>query len=239
MSSSAPDVWSGPDTPDRPIRLTLANDFEVVVRGLAEMLAPYQDRVEVVDIEVDADGAGGPPVDITLFDTFSHGQADGDALDRVLESDDAGQVVVFSWNTQQPLVDQALAKGVSGYLAKSITAEELVAALEKISRGQKVVITGREAGGTDGAGHRMTLEENGDWPGRAEGLTVREAEVVSLITQGMSNDDVAEACYLSINSVKSYIRSAYRKMGVKSRAQAVRWGVEHGMLPDRGRQQRP
>src|SRR5919107_390582 len=51
----------------------------------------------------------------------------------------------------------------------------------------------------------------GDWPGRAEGLTAREAEVIALITQGLSNIEIAEKAILSINSIKSYIRSAYRK----------------------------
>ena len=73
----------------------------------------------------------------------------------------------------------------------------------------------------------------GDWPGRAEGLTAREAEVIALITQGLSNAEIAERASLSINSVKSYIRTSYRKMGVTSRTNAVLWGLEHGFSPDR------
>jgi DNA-binding CsgD family transcriptional regulator len=74
-----------------------------------------------------------------------------------------------------------------------------------------------------------------DWPGRREGLTDREAEVLALITQGHSNADVARMTYLSPNTVKSYIRSVYRKIDVASRTQAVLWGVEHGFLPDNNR----
>ncbi|WP_223286195.1 helix-turn-helix transcriptional regulator [Kocuria atrinae] len=48
---------------------------------------------------------------------------------------------------------------------------------------------------------------------------------------GATNDEIARTCYLSINSVKSYIRSAYRKMGVERRSQAVLWGVQNGMEP--------
>ena len=48
----------------------------------------------------------------------------------------------------------------------------------------------------------------------AQGLTAREAEIIALITQGLSNQEIAERSYLSINSVKTYIRTAYRKMGV-------------------------
>lgn len=70
-----------------------------------------------------------------------------------------------------------------------------------------------------------------DWPGRAEGLTNRESEILALITQGKSNDDVAALTFLSKNSIKSYIRSAYRKIGVSSRTQAVLWSIDHGFKP--------
>jgi DNA-binding CsgD family transcriptional regulator len=75
----------------------------------------------------------------------------------------------------------------------------------------------------------------GDWPGREEGLTARESEVLSLITQGYSNNDIVETTMLSINSIKSYIRSAYRKIGVTSRSRAILWGIDHGFQPDRSR----
>jgi two-component system, NarL family, response regulator LiaR len=64
---------------------------------------------------------------------------------------------------------------------------------------------------------------------------VRESEVIALITQGLSNQEIADRCYLSINSVKTYIRTAYRKMGVARRSQAVLWGIQHGFEPDVGR----
>ena len=74
-----------------------------------------------------------------------------------------------------------------------------------------------------------------DWPGRAEGLSDRESEILALITQGESNAEVAALTYLSPNSVKSYIRSIYRKIGAGSRTQAVLWGVNHGFMPDHNR----
>lgn len=59
-------------------------------------------------------------------------------------------------------------------------------------------------------------------------MTSREAEVLALIAQGLSNDEIAKRAYVSINSVKSYIRTAYRKIGVQRRSQAVLWALEHG-----------
>ena len=68
----------------------------------------------------------------------------------------------------------------------------------------------------------------GTGPARRLGLSEREAEIVSLITHGLGNEDIADRLFLSINTVKSYIRTAYRKMGVTTRSQAVLWGVDHG-----------
>ena len=62
-------------------------------------------------------------------------------------------------------------------------------------------------------------------------LTPREAEILSLVTQGLTNSEIGGQLYLSINSVKTYIRTAYRKLGLTRRSQAVRWGLEHGFLP--------
>lgn len=67
------------------------------------------------------------------------------------------------------------------------------------------------------------------WPGQEHGLTKRESEVLSLITAGWSNQDIAEQIYLSPNTLKSYIRGAYRKIEVTTRARAVIRGMTHGM----------
>ena len=82
-------------------------------------------------------------------------------------------------------------------------------------------------------GRTTTIEvAGGDWPGRAQGLSARQAEVVSLITMGFSNQQIAERTHLTMNTVKTYIRMAYRQMGVQSRTQAVLWGIENRMAPD-------
>ena len=73
--------------------------------------------------------------------------------------------------------------------------------------------------------------DNSTYPGEAAGLSRRESEVLALIVQGRSNQDIADECFLSINSVKTYIRSAYRKVGVSHRAQAVVWALQSGFAP--------
>jgi DNA-binding NarL/FixJ family response regulator len=107
-----------------------------------------------------------------------------------------------------------------------LPARELVAALEAVHAGETVV---------SDAPPRTRSAPGLDWPGRGEGLSDRESEILALITQGKSNADVARLTYLSPNTVKSYIRSIYRKIGTASRTQAVLWGVDHGFTPDHNR----
>jgi DNA-binding CsgD family transcriptional regulator len=69
------------------------------------------------------------------------------------------------------------------------------------------------------------------FPGKEIGLSRRESEVLGLIVQGRTNQAIAAECFLSVNSIKTYIRSAYRKIGITHRAQAVAWGMQNGFPP--------
>ncbi len=209
-----------------PVRIALKNDYEIVVRGLAQMFDPYRPRVKL--IELDARKPVARSVDIVLYDTFAQAQGNQAEIREVLASSLADKVVLYSWNTQPELIAAAIERGASGYLSKAMTATELVEALEDIHSGQVVTVS-RPAPDV----------VPGDWPGREAGLSAREAEVLALITQGLTNELIARHTYLSANSVKSYIRSAYRKLGVTRRSEAVVWGVRHGFLPDVSRQAGP
>lgn len=245
-----------------PLRICLHNDYEVVVRGLQSMLKPFDERIVVV--ELDSQMPVARQVEVTLYDTFGKAQVDGDDIDVVIQNTKAGKVVIYTWNMHPVLIDQALAKGCHGYLDKGVSGEDLVLALERINAGEVIVspvrsktahagIThvglyghhGEDSGrgldshasldGEESDGSERATCGGGQWPGREAKLSARESEVLSLITQGYTNNDIATRSYLSINSVKSYIRSAYRKIGVERRSQAVRWGMENGMLPDTSR----
>ncbi len=208
---------------DRPIRLALVDDYEIVVTGLAHMFDQYRDRVVVA--EIDLNKAVADDVDIALYDTFAQPEADHDDLDVLVDNPRARRVVVYTWNFQEDLVTSAINRGASGYLSKTLSAKELVDALEAINAGDTVISPPPKQRASTGL----------DWPGRCEGLTDREAEVLALITQGKSNAEIAQLTFLSMNSIKSYIRSTYRKIGVSSRTQAVLWGVEHGFKPEHHR----
>jgi two-component system, NarL family, response regulator LiaR len=210
-----------------PIRVAIVNDYEVVVHGIASMLRSHTHRVAVV--ELDASSSVAEPVDIALFDTFTQSRDDGTGIVHLLENPYVDKVVVYTWSTDRTLRESALRLGVSGYLSKRLSASELVSSLEQVHKGE-VVVSDEPA--------RLPLI-GGDWPGREEGLTARESEVLCLITQGLTNAQIVERTQLSINSIKSYIRSCYRKIGVDSRSRAVLWGVDHGMQFDRVRVSEP
>lgn len=213
--------------PDQPLRLAIVNDYEIVVVGIAGVLADFRDRIEVVELD-----SGLPvqhPADLVLYDSF--GQPQGAAIDieaRVGES--GGRLVVFSWNVQRDLVQQSLRAGAAGYVPKTVTGAELVDALERIHAGE--VVTPATYGIADDGAEGGAF---GRYPGAGEDLSPREAEVLALICQGLSNEQVADRAILGVNTVKTYIRSLYRKIGAESRTQAVLWGVDHGFRPDRAR----
>jgi NarL family two-component system response regulator LiaR len=204
-----------------PVRLAIVNDYEIVVSGLASMLEEHRERVHVV--EINAQTPVLSDVDVVLVDTFGQLPRDGDALaDLVREC--TAPVVIFSWELPRESITTALGAGAGGYLCKSLKAQEIVDALEAIRDGEIVVLTTTLVGGDEPVA-------GVDWPGREAGLSPRESEVLAFITQGLSNDEIAQNTFLSINSVKTYIRTAYRKIGVDRRPQAVVWGMRHGFEP--------
>ncbi|THG33610.1 response regulator transcription factor [Naasia lichenicola] len=185
------------------------------------MFDDYQDRVVVTEIDANADLVD--VVDIVMYDSFAQAEADSEQLGELVRNPRAGKVVVYTWNFAPELIISAQDQGVHGYLSKTLPARELVAALERIHAGERIV--------TEPAG-RVGVALALDWPGRKEGITDRESEILALITQGKNNSEVAALTYLSPNTIKTYIRSIYRKIGVTSRTQAVLWGVKHGFTPD-------
>ena len=211
-------------TRSTPIRVSLVDDYDVVLAGLAHMFDNYGDRIHIS--EIDANATLDDLVDIVLYDSFAQPESDHDQLATLVRNPRARKVVVYTWNFQPDLIESARALGVHGYLSKTLPARELVAALEAVHAGETVV---SPAPRTSGSATAL------DWPGRREGFTDRESEILALITQGMSNADVARLAYLSPNTVKSHIRTIYRKIGAASRTQAVLWGVEHGFTPDHHR----
>lgn len=206
---SAAQLASVPHRPGVPITLALHDDCEVTTRGLAEMLAGYSTWVSMIPEK------RATELDVMLFDPQLGGRNRWERVGELLEDPRASRVCIYTWDLSPALMQRANQYGVQGYLSKEMGGRDLIDALVRIRRGDRVASRPAEQIG---------------WSGRPEGLTVRESEVVCLIAQGLSNREIADISCLSINSVKSYIRSAYRKMNVTTRSQALLWAHKRGLL---------
>lgn len=191
-------------TPSATIRVALINDYEVVVRGVAAMLAPYEDRVCVVELD-----AGGNPTmhaDVALFDTFAGRRHTVARAEKMVAEGNVRHVVLYTWDAAPELLRAAAEVGVSGVVLKTRSAEVLVESIERIASGERI---GFESGLSGGMAARMVE------------LSDRESEVLALIAKGLTNAQIAEELYLSIETVKTYVKRLYAKLDVHNRAQAA------------------
>lgn len=196
----------------RPIRVALVEDCEVVALGLRQLLASHPD-IEVAS----GGGTAGRTADVILFDPWL--QRDGEPQAGPLPQV-RGALVLYTWDAHRIPAEQALGQGARGCLSKALPGDLLARALRRISRGH--VVSAWTIDPPEGEG---TAAERA-------GLTPRETEVLMLIGRGLTNEAIAKTLFLSPNSIKSHIRSAYRKISVERRSQAVKWVHEHGLRPD-------
>ena len=190
----------------RPVTLAIVSRQEVVTRGLTAMLSDFPDRVTVTALASSFAPAHG--VQVVLYDTYCLHRAAGEDLQHLLHSTDA-KVLIYARDMRPDLRARALAMGAPAWVSMSIRAVELVEAIELLAVDQPV------------PEHHLGIRDEA-------GLTTREEKVIALIAQGFSNKQIIDKLVLSINTLKSHIRSAYAKMGVQTRAQAVSWAIQHG-----------
>ena len=198
-----------PPSPD-PVWVHVATTHPVVELGLRTMLEGLDTPFPVV-----TSGPDGAEPDVVLFDVVLLEAGDATSLEHWM-AQTATTVIAVDRTLRPDLGAQARTHGIEWGITLAITAPELAQVVQEAVAGQL----------EDSA---IAQEwDTADYLGQEAGLTPREAGVLALVVQGRSNVELAEELFLSINSVKSYIRSAYRKLGVTSRAQAVAWGVQHG-----------
>lgn len=198
----------------RPTRVLVCSDHDVVRTGISALLDDdprLETRVGGVDVLV-MEGA-----DVVLYDVLGLLDNDGSELDRIIKETDVA-VLAVTRDLRPDLADAALAKGVDGCVSLGASHDELHAAVEAAAWGDL-------RGGDGGVDFTVNPAHDGTVPH----LAPREAEVLGLIVEGLSNAEIAERLYLSINSVKTYIRGAYRRIDVQTRSQAVVWAMQHGV----------
>jgi DNA-binding NarL/FixJ family response regulator len=197
-----------PSRGDRsPLAVGVYDEPELIVSGINGMLARSGPLADVVTIARDS---GPTEVDVLLCDPVGRAIQIEEYL-SVVAALTLAPVLVFTWSTSPSSMRRSLAAGARGFLSKASSSIDLAAAVEAVQRGETVEPTG--------------LAET---PAGMADLSTREAQVLELICHGMSNLEIAEQLFVSVNSVKTYVRQIYQKIRVTRRAQAVAWGLAHG-----------
>jgi NarL family two-component system response regulator LiaR len=192
-----------------PIAVGVYDEPELIVSGVDSMLARSGPPVDVVTLTPESE-RDQVEVDVLLCDPVGRQLQIEDYL-GVVAALSLAPVLVFTWSTSPSTVRRSLAAGARGFLSKGTTSANLAAAVEAVRIGETIVAPPRLSsprGGSD--------------------LSARETEVLDLICRGLSNLEIAEQLFVSVNSVKTYVRQIYQKIGVCRRSQAVAWGLSHG-----------
>ena len=218
------------------IRVLLADDQRVVREGLATLLG-LLDGVEVVGAAADGEEvlviAAGTHPDVVLMDLHMP-RCDGvEATRRLREVDPNIKVLMLTTYADDRSVIDALRAGARGYLTKDAGAAEIRLALDQVASGQAAIDPAVQHHLLDAiAVTPVAVEERVPQPRYPDGLTRREAEVLALIAEGLSNAEIAERLYVSETTVKSHINHLFAKTGVRDRAQAVTYAYRHGLAGD-------
>ena len=214
----------------RPVRIVLVDDHEMVIEGLKAMLAAFTERVQVVGQAVGAERALAVieelNPDIVLCDVRMQGSSGLDLCQALRERDRTRKVVMLSVYDDEQYLFQAMRVGASGYLLKSIGSDELVRQLEFVQRGETAIDPGMAARAVDTAAR---IQRDEFWPGARHGLSQRESEILSYVVSGLSNRGIAAKLVIGDETVKSHLRSIYRKLGVSDRTGAVATALREGI----------
>lgn len=206
----------------------VVDDQALVREGLATLLG-LAPGIEVVGTAADGEEAIQLVVrerpDIALMD-LRMPRLDGvEATRRIRAEHPATQVIVLTTYDDDESILAALQAGARGYLTKDSGAEEIRRAIELVREGKAMIDPGvqarlveRLARGASPATSKAALPD---------GLTAREAEVLGLIAEGLSNQEIAERLFVSEATVKTHINNLFSKTGVRDRAQAVRYAFAH------------
>ncbi|MFI6460052.1 response regulator [Streptomyces sp. NPDC050538] len=216
----------------RPARVVVADDQTVVREGIV-MLLGLLSGIEVVGAAADGDEAvrlvAELAPDVVLMD-LRMPRCDGVEATRRIRAEYPGtQVVVLTTFADDASLFPALRAGARGYLTKDAGGDEIVRAVESVLSG--------DAGLSPSIQRRLLERLSGPEPLPSsepaeppDGLTTRETEVLVLIADGLSNQEIARELHVSTATVKTHINNLFAKTGLKDRAQAVRYAYGKGLV---------
>jgi DNA-binding NarL/FixJ family response regulator len=208
------------------IKVLIADDHEVVRSGLKTLLADS-------DVEIMAEVSTGEEAvkytlahqpQVVLLDIR---MPDGDgltALGRIKLDKPEMPVLMLSTFDNPTYIARSVALGASGYLLKSCTRDELIAAIRAASTGESVW-TRDELRRVTGALATPRLAADVEVP-----LTQRESEVLRQLAYGLTNKEIAQALHISYETVKEHVQHILRKIGVSDRTQAAVWAVRKQLV---------
>lgn len=208
------------------IRLLIADDHEVVRQGLTSLLA--ETDIEVVGEATSADEvvarARELQPDVVLLD-IRMGESDGlKALEQFRQEQPKLPILVLSMYDNPTYTARAVALGANGYLLKGCTRDELIDAIHLVAEGHDMW-TREELRRVSGALATPRLTSDIDVP-----LTRREAEVLAMVSQGLTNKEIGKALFISAETVKEHVQRILKKIGVADRTQAAVWAVRKGLV---------
>ncbi|GAA0925758.1 response regulator [Virgisporangium aurantiacum] len=209
------------------IRVLIADDQRVVREGLGMVLGLMK-GVEVVGAA--ADGAEAVTLalsarpDVVLMD-LRMPRCDGvEATRRLRTEAPEVRVVVLTTYSDDRSVLEALRAGARGYLTKDASGEQIHEALRQVLDDQAVIDPAVQRHLVDAIAASRPAQST-----LRDGLTPREAEVLSLMAGGLSNAEIAAHLVVSEGTVKSHINRLFAKIGARDRAQAVAYAFRHGL----------
>lgn len=216
------------------IRVVVADDQPLVRAGLSTLLGAEPD-IEVVAAVADGraavDAARLQRVDVVCTDIRMPG-LDGISATRELCGpgvEDPISVLVLTTFDIDDYLFGALEAGASGFLLKDAEPEELFAAVRSVAEGNGTIDTSltkrvlREV--VTRRGTRPVVAGRG-----TDVLTARELDILLLLAQGMSNDEIGDALFLEVSTVKSHLARMMPKLGVRSRLQAAVWAYQNRIV---------
>jgi DNA-binding NarL/FixJ family response regulator len=228
-------------------RVLVADDQTVVREGIV-MLLGLLPGIEVVGAAADGEEAlrmvEERHPDVVLMD-LRMPRCDGVEATRRIRADHPGtEVVVLTTYADDDSLFPALQAGARGYLTKDAGAEEIVKAIADVRAGAAGLspqiqrrllerLASPQPPSTPAEPTRMAQSTQSAQSAQPrvlpDGLTIREAEVLTLIADGLSNSEIAEALFVSPATVKTHINNLFAKTAVRDRAQAVSYAFRHGL----------
>ncbi|MDH3716549.1 MAG: response regulator transcription factor [Planctomycetota bacterium] len=205
------------------IRILIADDHEVVRRGLRRMLADTEVEVvgEAVDGHQATEMASNLDLDLVLLDVRMPEGGGLRVLGGLQENNPSLPVLMFSGYDNPNFVARSVALGARGYVLKSVSREQLLSAIRTAAAG-KMLWRREELRRASGALASPRLPVDVEIP-----LTDRESQVLQLLAQGLTNKEIAKNLKISYETVKEHVQHILRKLGVTDRTQAAIWAVRN------------